>query len=463
MRFDMKNNNLINAQETQTHSALFRYEQVDSQAQDVKENIIPISNDARHQFLLASNASYAKQSKQLVAKLKKIDLRTAEILYQALKGQEISVEQGTYLFEAEQGEYQALLETADLVRQQRCGDDASFVITRNINFTNVCYMGCRFCNFAKTKEQEGAEFLSFEEVANRAEEAWNRGATEVCIQGGLHPDIDKDYYKNLIVAVKTRVPDIHIHAFSPFEIWYGAKKARMTPQAFLTELKAAGLGSMPGTAAEILDVEVRKQLTKNKLTTEDWVTIIKAAHEVGVKTTSTIMYGHVDQPHHWAAHLGLLRDIQKETGGITEFVPLGFIHYETKLYNDNPDLVRPGPTRLEHFKMHAVARLMLQGHIDNIQASWVKMGPETATQMLQAGANDLGGTLMNESISRAAGAKHGQEVVPEMMVDNIHKAGLNATRRSTLYQTLERYPSPERVVKTDIPRASEQIDLLGVL
>lgn len=458
----MKNNNVRQTQSTQTASALFHYEQANFDGQREKETHIAISNDARHQFLLASNTKYAKQAKALVLNLKKIDLKTAEILYQALKGQEISVEQGTYLFQAEQQEYQALLETADLVRQQRCGDDASFVITRNINFTNVCYMGCRFCNFAKTKEQEGAEFLSFEEVANRAEEAWNRGATEVCIQGGLHPDIDKDYYRNLILAVKKRVPEIHIHAFSPFEIWYGAKKARMTPQAFLTELKEAGLGSMPGTAAEILDVEVRKQLTKNKLTTEDWVTIIKAAHEVGIKTTSTIMYGHVDQPHHWAAHLGLLRDIQKETGGITEFVPLGFIHYETKLYNDNPDLVRPGPTRLEHFKMHAVARLMLQGHIDNIQASWVKMGPETATQMLQAGANDLGGTLMNESISRAAGAKHGQEVVPEMMVDNIHKAGLSAFRRSTLYQTLERYPDPEKPIHNTAPRASEHIDFMGV-
>ena len=458
----MKNNNLNNTQNAQTQSALFHYDQASVPMPAENENLIPISNEARHQFLLASNARYAKQSKTLIQNLKKIDLKTAEILYQALRGHEISVDQGTYLFQAEQQEYQALLETADLVRQQRCGDEGSFVITRNINFTNVCYMGCRFCNFAKTKEQEGAEFLSFEEVANRAEEAWERGATEVCIQGGLHPDIDKDYYRNLILAVKARVPHIHIHAFSPFEIWYGAKKARMTPQAFLTELKEAGLGSMPGTAAEILDVEVRKQLTKNKLTTEDWVTIIKAAHEVGIKTTSTIMYGHVDQPHHWAAHLGLLRDIQKETGGITEFVPLGFIHYETKLYNDNPDLVRPGPTRLEHFKMHAVARLMLQGHIDNIQASWVKMGPETATQMLQAGANDLGGTLMNESISRAAGAKHGQEVFPEMMVDNIHKAGLSAIRRSTLYQTLERYQAPEQPIYSDIPRASEQIDFLGV-
>jgi len=278
-----------------------------------------------------------------------------------------------------------------------------------------------------------------EQVADRAEEAWQRGATEVCIQGGLHPDIDADYYRNLVIAVKKRVPEIHIHAFSPFEIWDGGKKARLEPEVFLSELKALGLGSMPGTAAEILDTEVRKQLTKNKLTTEEWVRIIRAAHSVGVPTTSTIMYGHVDQPIHWANHLKLLRDIQKDTGGFTEFVPLGFIHYETRLYKDNPDKVRPGPTRDEHFKMHAIARLMLQGHIDNIQASWVKMGPDVAAQMLRSGANDLGGTLMNESISRAAGATHGQEVMPEDMVANIEAAGLSAIQRNTKYQTVRDY------------------------
>ncbi|WOD08592.1 CofH family radical SAM protein [Marinomonas sp. GJ51-6] len=263
------------------------------------------------------------------------------ILEKSLLGEELSVEEACVLFATQGEDAQAVLDTADKVREKRVGDTGTFVITRNINFTNVCYMGCRFCNFAKEKGDKEAEFLSVEQVADRAEEAWKRGATEVCIQGGLHPDIDANYYRELIVAVKKRVPEIHIHAFSPFEIWYGCKKAKLEPEVFLSELKALGLGSMPGTAAEILDTEIRKQLTKNKLTTDEWVRIIKAAHSVGVPTTSTIMYGHVDQPIHWANHLKLLRDIQKETGGFTEFVPLGFIHYETRLFNDNPDKVRP--------------------------------------------------------------------------------------------------------------------------
>ncbi|WP_417596435.1 5-amino-6-(D-ribitylamino)uracil--L-tyrosine 4-hydroxyphenyl transferase CofH [Oceanospirillum sp.] len=364
------------------------------------------------------------------------------VLQKALAGDELSVDDAILLFDGQGAETDALCHTANIVRQKRKGLQASFVITRNINFTNVCYMGCRFCNFAKHKGDEGAEFLSLEQVADRAEEAWQREATEVCIQGGLHPDLDADYYRGIITHVKARVPEIHIHAFSPFEIWYGSKKARMTPKAFLAELKELGLGSMPGTAAEILDVEVRKQLTKNKLTTEEWVNIIKAAHSVGLPTTATIMYGHVDTPKHWAEHMALLRTIQKETGGFTEFVPLGFIHYETALYNDNPDQVRTGPTDDEHLKMHAVARLMLQGQIDNIQSSWVKMGPELAASLLKSGVNDLGGTLMNESISRAAGGSHGQEVMPSDMVANIQANGLTPVQRGTLYQTLKTFPSP---------------------
>lgn len=375
------------------------------------------------------------------------------ILEKSLFGEELSVEDACVLFATQGRDAQAVLDTADKVREKRVGDTGTFVITRNINFTNVCYMGCRFCNFAKEKGDKDAEFLTVEQVADKAEEAWNRGATEVCIQGGLHPDIDADYYRDLIKAVKRRVPKIHIHAFSPFEIWYGCKKARLEPEVFLAELKELGLGSMPGTAAEILDTEIRKQLTKNKLTTNEWVRIVKAAHSVGVNTTSTIMYGHVDQPIHWANHLKLLRDIQKETGGFTEFVPLGFIHYETPLYNDNPDKVRPGPTQDEHFKMHAIARLMLQGHIDNIQASWVKMGPEVAAKMLRSGANDLGGTLMNESISRAAGATHGQEVTPENMVENIQAAGLSAVQRNTLYGEVKSF-YPAQII--------QRIPMMGV-
>lgn len=364
-----------------------------------------------------------------------------DILAQAAQGEAISVDQAITLFAAEGTDFEQVLQTADQVRQMRCGNQASFVITRNINFTNVCYMGCRFCNFAKGQEEAGAELLTFDEIANRAQQAWDRGASEVCVQGGLHPKIDHDYYISLITAIKDRVPDIHIHAFSPFEIWYGAKKGRLSVKEFLKKLQDAGLGSMPGTAAEILDVAIRKQLTKNKLTTEKWVETITAAHELNIPTTSTIMYGHIDQPSHWAHHIDLLRQIQQKTGGFTEFVPLGFIHYQTRLFLDNPEMVRPGPTRREHFLMHAIARLMLQGQIDNIQASWVKMGHQTAAQMLRAGANDLGGTLMNESISTAAGGQNGQEVQPEDMVRHIQSAGLQPWQRTTLYHPLKTYPA----------------------
>ena len=297
------------------------------------------------------NGHYSEQT-DLKAVLAKASPDVRTILEKALAGEELTQPEAIVLFETEGADYSAVLKTADAVRQQRCGDEASFIVTRNINFTNVCYMGCSFCNFSVAKDDASAEFISFDEIADRAQEAWERGATEVCVQGGLHPDIDKDFYRNVLIAIKTRVPDMHIHAFSPFEIWYGSRKARMSPEDFLRDLKAHGLGSMPGTAAEILAPEVRKILTKDKLKTDEWVRIIKAAHSVGVPTTATIMYGHVDGPADWAYHLDLLRSIQKDTGGFTEFVPLGFIHYETPLYKENPDGVRTGPTRAEHFKMH---------------------------------------------------------------------------------------------------------------
>ncbi|MCE0493695.1 5-amino-6-(D-ribitylamino)uracil--L-tyrosine 4-hydroxyphenyl transferase CofH [Vibrio salinus] len=365
----------------------------------------------------------------------------ANILRRSLDGKSISEHEAETLFYTQGADYQALLNVADQVRQNHCGDTGSFIITRNINFTNVCYMGCKFCNFSKPIKDPEAEFLSIEEVVIRAREASERGATEVCIQGGLHPQITADYYRNLLLAIKAELPEMHIHAFSPFEIWYGAKKANVSYREFLTELKACGLDTMPGTAAEILDIEVRKELTHNKLSTEAWVDIIRTAHDLDINTTSTIMYGHIDTPKQWAEHLALLRNIQRETGGFTEFVPLGFVHYKTKLYNENPTQVRPGPSRQEHFKMHAVARLMFQGEINNIQASWVKMGHDVATQMLRSGANDLGGTLMNESISRSAGGEHGQEVFPEDMINMIHEARLNAIQRNTRYEAIRDYPS----------------------
>lgn len=369
--------------------------------------------------------------------------KTRQILASVLAGQELSESDAVHLFRVEDAELDALTATADELRRRRVGDDATFVITRNINYTNVCYMGCRFCNFAKHKSDPEAEFFDLDEIVRRAQEAWDRGATEVCIQGGLHPNIPGHFYRDMLKAIKAVLPDMHIHAFSPFEIWFGAHKSRLSYRDFIRDLVDHGLGSMPGTAAEILDTEVRKQLTRDKLTTAQWVEIITTAHEQGLPTTSTIMYGHIDGPEHWAAHIALLRDIQKRTGGFTEFVPLGFVHYKTPLFLEHEG-VRPGPTRLEHIRMHAVARLMLDGWIDNIQASWVKLGPELARQMLSAGVNDLGGTLMNESISRAAGGEHGQEMLPEDMAHMIRTMGRRPMRRNTLYQTLETFDRPAR-------------------
>jgi FO synthase len=315
-------------------------------------------------------------------------------------------------------------------------------------------MGCRFCGFAKHRDAPGAELLPLDEIARRTQEEWERGATEVCIQGGLHHDIPGDYYRKILQAVKTQVPDIHIHAFSPFEIWYGHKKRRMLVADYLADLKAQGLGTIPGTAAEILDTQVRKRLTRNKLSAEQWVSIIKTAHRIGLSSTATIMYGHVDAPRHWAAHIALLRAIQKETGGFTEFVPLGFVHYDSPLYREEAG-VRPGPSAADNRRMHAVARLMLSGWIDNIQASWPKLGPLGAQHLLSCGANDMGGTLMNESITRAAGGQYGQEMTPPEMVRLIRAAGRIPIQRSTTYATLEVYDNHDpRDVPPLVPRTA---------
>lgn len=361
------------------------------------------------------------------------------ILDRALAGHEVSQAQGETLFKARGSDLTAVLSVADQLRHQTCGDDVTFAVNRNINFTNVCYMGCQFCGFAKRMEDEGAEFLPLETIVARAREAWARGGTEVCIQGGLHPKMAGTHYRDILLALKAELPDMHIHAFSPFEIWYGMKKTGMSVRAFLEDLKACGLDSMPGTAAEILDTEIRKQLTRDKLTADQWVEIIRTAHEVGIKTTATIMYGHVDGPEHWAAHLALIRDIQRDTHGFTEFVPLSFVHEDAPLFLADPDGVRPGPSDDEVALMHAVSRIMLHGFIDNIQVSWTKLGPQRAMTMLACGVNDLGGTLMNESISRAAGAKNGQEVTAHEMVQIIRSADRVPVQRNTLYGVIQRF------------------------
>ncbi len=361
------------------------------------------------------------------------------ILDRVLEGHTITESQGAALFRARGHSKRAVLAVADLLREFENGNRVSFVVNRNINFTNVCYMGCRFCGFSKRREEDGAEWLSTEEIVLRAEQAVARGATEVCLQGGLHPDMPGTVYREIICAIKAALPDLHIHAFSPFEIWYGARKCRMPYRAFLADLKTCGLGSMPGTAAEILDTDIRRLLTRNKLSAAEWVEIIRTAHQLGIPTSATIMYGHVDAPEHWAAHLALLRSIQDETGMFTELVPLSFVHHDSPLWRDNRDKVRPGPTADEVDLMHAVARIMLHGSIRNIQVSWTKLGAARAHALLSCGVNDLGGTLMNESISRAAGSQHGQEITAREHCDLIRSAGRIPVQRTTVYDTLEVY------------------------
>ena len=389
----------------------------------------------------------------------------SQILSHALFGNEVSEDDGTVLFSCRDNEKvkdrMAIFAVADILRQRSKGDYVTFVVNRNINFTNICYMGCRFCGFAKRKEDKGSEWLEPAEVVERAQQAWDRGGTEVCIQGGLHPKMEGNYYRKLVLAIKAALPDMHIHAFSPFEVWYGAVKSKLSYRDFLSDLKDCGLGSMPGTAAEILDTEVRQKLTKNKLSADCWEEIIRTAHDVGIPSTATIMYGHVDEPKHWAAHIALLREIQKDTGGFTELVPLSFVHTDSPLFLNNPNSVRPGPTDHEVDLMHSVSRIMLNGFIDNIQVSWTKLGAERARDMLSLGVNDLGGTLMNESISRSAGSKYGQEITAAELCEIIRSAGRTPVRRNTIYKTIDIYEDHDPI--DIIPLVERKSDPLNFL
>jgi FO synthase len=309
-------------------------------------------------------------------------------------------------------------------------------VNRNINYTNICYFRCQFCGFAKGKLSEdlrGTPYnLGLDEIVRRVQEAWNRGATEVCMQGGIHPEYTGETYLQMCHAIKTALPNMHIHAFSPLEVWQGAQTLGLSVHDFLIQLREAGLSTLPGTAAEILDDEVRDTLCPDKIKTDQWLSVMEEAHNLGLRTTSTIMYGHIDEPKHWARHLLRLRTLQARTGGFTEFVPLPFVHMEAPLYWKGK--ARKGPTFREAVLMHAVARLVLYPHISNIQVSWVKMGREGIQACLQAGANDLGGTLMNESITRAAGGQMGQELPPAHMEEIIRSIGRIPSQRTTLYQ-----------------------------
>jgi 7,8-didemethyl-8-hydroxy-5-deazariboflavin synthase CofH subunit len=359
------------------------------------------------------------------------------ILDKALEGRELSAEDGEALFAAEGQNLHRLLAAADELRRRRVGDRVAYVVNRNVNFTNVCVKRCGFCAFSRGHRAEQGYFLPTEEILRRVREAWNLGATEVCIQAGLPPRIDGSFYIDLCSAIKREVPEIHVHAFSPEEILYGATLCNRSIEDYLKALKDAGIGSLPGTSAEILDDRVRELISPGRISTRDWIAVIRTAHKLGIPTTSTIMYGHVETALDRARHLELLRGIQMETGGITEFVPLSFIAAEAPMVKKAlvPG-IRSEVTREDVLRMYAVARLMLDPWIPNIQAAWVKQGPRLAQECLHAGANDFGGTLMNESISTSAGAQHGQFLHPTELRDWIRVAGRIPIQRSTTYKTL---------------------------
>jgi FO synthase len=357
------------------------------------------------------------------------------ILGRAAAGEKLGEADIVRLFAARGDAFAEIYRAADRLRQRVNGDTVSYVVTRNINYTNICYFRCQFCAFSKGKLSEnlrGRPYdLDLPEIQRRVAEAWERGATEVCLQGGIHPEYTGATYLTICRAIKEAVPDIHIHAFSPLEVWQGAKTLGRTLPDFLRELKAAGLSSLPGTAAEILDDEIRAVICPDKIKTRQWLEVMEAAHRVGLRSTVTIMYGHVERYEHWARHLLRIRTLQARTGGFTEFVPLPFVPMETPIYLKGR--ARRGPTYREAVLMHAVARLVLHPVITNIQTSWVKMGSGGAAACLAAGANDMGGTLMNESITRAAGAVHGQEMPPESMEALIRSLGRVPRQRTTLY------------------------------
>jgi FO synthase len=357
------------------------------------------------------------------------------ILDRAVRGEDLGEGDIVRLFAARGPDFAAVTQAADALRRQVVGDTVSYAVVRNINYTNICYFRCGFCAFSKGKlaaNLRGSPYdLTVQEIVRRAKEAWARGATEVCMQGGIHPDYTGQHYLDVCKAVRETIPGMHVHAFSPLEVWHGATTLGRTIPDFLAELRDAGLGSLPGTAAEVLDDEVRDILCPDKVSTDQWLDIMRAAHKVGLRSTATIMFGHVDQPQHWARHLLRLRHLQKDTGGFTELVPLPFVAAEAPIALKGQ--ARMGPTFREAVLMHAIGRLALHPHIPNIQTSWVKMGIEGAKICLQAGANDLGGTLMNESITRAAGAEHGEELPPDAMERLIADLGRTARIRTTLY------------------------------
>jgi FO synthase len=359
---------------------------------------------------------------------------TLERILETQNGADLFADQAYALANCEGDDLLGLLVAANALREELVGNIVTYVVNRNINFTNICFVGCKFCAFSRGPRESDAYYLSLGEVAEKASEAWQLGAREVCIQGGLPRNLPKFYYRDILRAVKNAVPGMHIHAFSPMEIVYGVELTGMPLSDYLSMLRDNGLGTLPGTAAEILDDEIRHILSANKLSTAQWIEVIRTAHRCGIRTTSTMMYGSAETPAHWVRQMRLLRDIQSETGGFTEFVPLGFVHQNTILFHQG--LARSGPALVEHLKVHALARLLLAGSINNVQVSWVKLNRPLSQLCLQAGANDYGGTLMEENISREAGATAGQYTSPEDFQSLILEIGRIPAERNTTYSRM---------------------------
>ncbi|PIN95513.1 MAG: 7,8-didemethyl-8-hydroxy-5-deazariboflavin synthase subunit CofH [Nitrosopumilus sp. CG10_big_fil_rev_8_21_14_0_10_33_7] len=374
--------------------------------------------------------------------LKKADSFISEILNRALSDKEISASEGLRLYNTSGIDFHLVGLVADEIRRKRVGDTVTYVVNRNINFTNVCIKQCGFCAFSRDFREEEGYFLPTEEIVRRAKEAHQLGATEVCIQAGLPPDMDGELYENICKEIKKEIPDIHIHGFSPEEVLYGATRSKTTIREYLKRLKEAGVNTLPGTAAEILDQKLRDRISPGRISVKDWIEVIKTAHSLGINTTSTMMFGHIETPEDRVNHIVKIREIQKETGGFTEFVPLNFIYSEAPMYKHQlHEEIREGGSGKDVLLTHAIARILLNNQIDNIQMSWVKEGQKMSQLLLMWGANDFGGTLINESISTSAGANHGQLIKPKEIRRLVKEIGRVPAERNTNYKILKKFDS----------------------
>jgi FO synthase subunit 2 len=392
----------------------------------------------------------------------------SDILNKALSEKEISAEEGLVLYNSDGMDFHLIGLAADELRRRRVGNIVTYVVNRNINFTNVCIKQCGFCAFSRDFREEEGYFLPTEEIVRRAKEAHQLGATEVCIQAGLPPDMEGDLYENICRAIKKEIPDIHIHGFSPEEVLYGATRSNTTIEEYLKRLKDAGVNTLPGTAAEILDQKLRDKIAPGRISVKDWIDVIKTAHKIGINTTSTMMFGHIETPKDRVDHIAKIREIQKETGGFTEFVPLDFIHSEAPMYKHQlHEGIRQGANGKDVLLTHAIARIMLNNYIDNIQMSWVKEGQKMSQLLLMWGANDFGGTLINESISTSAGSEHGQLLKPKEIKRTVREIGRIPAERNTNYKILKRFEnsndSEEKLDKIeDISKFGSYMELVKI-